>query len=268
MVFDGCMIREQAGKAARAKPCAMLKEGGFWAPCPKSFDPKNNSLYFNHLRPRFGQLAQKRARGGMSVKKSIDLTAKKQCLVDLGILMGKREAFTTLAGRCGAAQAESLRRIRDSQVYRELAANWNEFCTRDLKTSRRNVDRMIGWLEEFGPEFFELAQLTGINAEQYRAIAPAVGKDGIHVGTEVVALLPENAEKVAETVLLLQTEAAAARPAKGAYERIAALQQQAQRMADNARRIAKSAGKTERSTLHAAVGQMKQLFARVEMETL
>jgi hypothetical protein len=39
-------------------------------------------------------------------------------------------------------------------------------------------------------------------------------------------------------------------------------------MADNARRIAKSAGKNERSSLHAAVGQMKQLFARVEMETL
>jgi hypothetical protein len=42
--------------------------------------------------------------------------------VDLGILMGKREAFTTLAGRCGAAQAEPLRRIRESQVYRDVAA--------------------------------------------------------------------------------------------------------------------------------------------------
>jgi hypothetical protein len=37
-------------------------------------------------------------------------------VLDLGILMGKREAFSTLAGRCGAAQAESLRRIRESQV--------------------------------------------------------------------------------------------------------------------------------------------------------
>ena len=58
------------------------------------------------------------------MKKSVELTGKKQCLVDLGILMGKREAFATLAGRCSAAQAESLRRIHGSEVYRELAANW------------------------------------------------------------------------------------------------------------------------------------------------
>ena len=63
------------------------------------------------------------------MKKLIDVAAKKQCLLELGILMGKREAFTALAGRCGAAQAESLRRIRESQIYREVAANWDEFCT-------------------------------------------------------------------------------------------------------------------------------------------
>jgi hypothetical protein len=202
------------------------------------------------------------------MKKSVDLAAKKRCLLDLGILMGKREAFSTLAGRCGAAQAESLRRIRESQVYRELAANWDGFCTGVLKTSRRSVDRMIGWLEEFGPVFFELAQMTGITADEYRAIAPAVREDGIHLGTEVIALLPENAETVAEAVLRLQKEAVAARPAKGPGERIADLQAQGQRLADNARRIAKSAGKTERGSLRAAVSQLKNLLARVEMEML
>jgi hypothetical protein len=202
------------------------------------------------------------------VKKSVELTGKKQCLVDLGILMGKREAFATLAGRCSAAQAESLRRIHGSQIYRELAANWDEFCNRHLKTSRRSVDRVIGWLAEFGPVFFDLAQMTGITADEYRAIAPAVQRDGIHVGTEVIALLPENAEKVAETVLRLQTEAAATRPAKSAGARIAALQAQGQRLADNVRRMAKSAGQTERGSLLAAAGQLKTLFARVEMEIL
>ena len=202
------------------------------------------------------------------MKKSVEVAAKKQCLVELGILMGKREAFTTLAGRCSAAQAESLRRIRESQGYRELAANWDEFCTRHLKTSRRSVDRMIGWLVEFGPVFFDLAQMTGITADEYRAIAPAVQTDGVHLGTEVIALLPENAEKVAETVLRLQTEAAATRPAKSAGARIAALQAQGQRLADNVRRMAKSAGQTERGSLLAAAGQLKTLFARVEMEIL
>ena len=202
------------------------------------------------------------------MKKSVEVAAKKQCLVELGILMGKREAFTTLAGRCSAAQAESLRRIRESQGYRELAANWDEFCTRNLRTSRRSVDRTIGWLVEFGPVFFDLAQMTGITADEYRAIAPAVRKDGIHLGTEVIALLPENAEQVAETVLRLQTEAAATRKAKGAGERIAALQAQGQRLADSVRRMAKSAGQTERGSLRAMVEQLKKLFARVEMELL
>jgi hypothetical protein len=202
------------------------------------------------------------------VKKLIEVTAKKQCLVELGILMGKREAFTTLAGRCTAAQAEALRRIRESQRYRELAPNWDEFCTGHLKTSRRSVDRMIGWLEEFGPVFFELAQATGITADEYRAIAPAVREDGIHVGTEVIALIPENAETVAEAVLRMQREAAAMRQSKSAAERIAALRAQGQRLADNARRIAQSAGKTERGSLRAAVGQMKHLFASLEMEIL
>ena len=78
---------------------------------------------------------------------------------------------------------------------------------------------MIGWLVEFGPVFFDLAQMTGITADEYRAIAPAVQTDGVHLGTEVIALLPENAEKVAETVLRLQTEAAATRPAISAGAR-------------------------------------------------
>jgi hypothetical protein len=200
------------------------------------------------------------------MKKSIEVAGKNERLVELGILMGKREAFSTIAGRCSAAQAESLRRIRESQGYRELAPNWDEFCTRSLRTSRRSVDRMIGWLAEFGPAFFELAQLTGITADEYRAIAPAVGKDGIHVGSEVIALLPENAEKVAETVLRLQTEAAAGRPAKGAYERIEALEAQGQRLADSVRRIATSASVVERSALQGAATRLKRLFTRVEME--
>jgi hypothetical protein len=82
----------------------------------------------------------------------------------------------------------------------------------------------------------------------------------------VIALLPENAEKVAETVLRLQTEAAAGRPAKGAYERIEALEAQGQRLADSVRRIATSASVVERSALQGAATRLKRLFTRVEME--
>lgn len=120
-----------------------------------------------------------------------------------GVLLGQRRAFGVVAGRCSAAHAESLRSIRESKLYLHHAPTWNEYCTRVLKMSRRSADRMIGLLKEFGPAYFEVTQLTGITPEVYRAIAPAIGRDGIHVDGEIVALLPENAAKAAEAIARL-----------------------------------------------------------------
>src|SRR3954451_13027527 len=97
---------------------------------------------------------------------------------DLGKLLGRREAFGLLAGRCSAAEVESLRRIRDEKLYLESSKNWDEFCTNHLRASRRKVDKHIGLLNEFGPAYFQVAQLTRITADEYRAIAPHVTPDG------------------------------------------------------------------------------------------
>ena len=107
--------------------------------------------------------------------------------------LGRREAFGTIAGRCSAADVECLRQIRNQKLFQDLAPSWDEFCTKDLRLSRRKVDRDIRYLEEFGPPFFLLAQLVRITPQQYRAIAPHVAGDGIHVDGRVVALLESNA---------------------------------------------------------------------------
>ena len=51
-----------------------------------------------------------------------------QQVLELGIMLGQRRAFGMIAGRCSAAQAECLHRIREERVYLKFAPNWAEYC--------------------------------------------------------------------------------------------------------------------------------------------
>ena len=135
---------------------------------------------------------------------------------DLGTWLGRRQAFSMIAGRASAADAECLRRIREQKLYRSRTAKWPEFCVRYVGASKTNVDRMIRQLEEFGPPFFQLAQLTRISPETYRAIAPQVGQEGLRFEGEAIALVPENAEKVSAAVAEMRRRAARNSRAEGA----------------------------------------------------
>jgi hypothetical protein len=133
------------------------------------------------------------------------LEVKKQAsaAVDLGRWLGRREAFSMVAGRCSAAEAESLRRIRDDKLYLGCSRTWDEFCERELGASRRNINRVISYLEEFGPQYFQVVQLTRISPQQYRAIASHIDEGAVNLNGEVVALLPENQQKISEAVKAL-----------------------------------------------------------------
>lgn len=80
----------------------------------------------------------------------------------LGMLVGRRQAFSTIAARCAAADVGALREIRDTRAYRGLSPTFEEFCSKNLGVSVRHANRLIHYLNEFGPAYFELAQLTGI----------------------------------------------------------------------------------------------------------
>jgi hypothetical protein len=140
--------------------------------------------------------------------------------VQLGILLGRRQAFSLIAGRCSAADAACLREIRKQKSYKSIAKNWTEFCSQHLGMSHTQANRIIGYLDEFGPEYFELAQLTGIPVDTYRAIAPAVKDRALHYDGQVIALLPENAEKLAEAVEKLRHRGVPEPAALPADERI------------------------------------------------
>jgi hypothetical protein len=131
--------------------------------------------------------------------------------MDLGRWIGRREAFALVAGRCSAAEAESLRHVRENRQYKQFAPSWEEFCSKRLGVSRRHIDRTLRLLDEFGPAYFHVAQMAHVTADEYRAIAPHVGDDGVHMDNAVIALIPENSEKISAAVAeLIRRE----RPAK------------------------------------------------------
>jgi hypothetical protein len=130
----------------------------------------------------------------------------------LGRLLGRREAFTIVAARCSAAEAATLRQIRNEKLYLNVATDWDEFCLKHLKTNKQNANRLIRILEELGPSYFEVAQLARISPATYRAIAPAVHDQALHHNGEAIALIPENAEKVAAAVADLRKSSAPSAP--------------------------------------------------------
>jgi hypothetical protein len=130
---------------------------------------------------------------------------------ELGHALGQNHAFAVIAGRCSAAQAAGLHRMRDERAYQKCGMTWEEFCPAYLKICRSEADRIIRLWQEFGAGYFEIAQLTRISPGTYRAIASSV-KDGhlLHNG-ESIALNSENSRKVAAAVAEMRREVSAAK---------------------------------------------------------
>jgi hypothetical protein len=190
-------------------------------------------------------------------------------VLELGIMLGQRRAFGMVAGRCSAAQAECLRKIRDEKTYLKFAINWAEFCERQLKIGKRTADRAIALLKKHGTLYFEMAALTGITPAEFGRIEHAIQRDGIHVGSDVIALIPENAARAVDAVARLQTEAAAAQsaePAASAEEQIRELEKRAMQLCASFHRTANAADSIERQWLIGAIKKVQKMINRLEME--
>ena len=121
-------------------------------------------------------------------------------MLDLGMVLGQNQAFGFLAGRCSAAQAETIRRLRNEKLYKRVTEHWKEFCRQYLKMSGTQADSIIRLWEEFGAGYFEIAQLTRVSPETYRALAPAVDNGVLTLNGEQIELTIENSRKVAAAV--------------------------------------------------------------------
>jgi len=123
---------------------------------------------------------------------------------DVAEVLGQSHAFGAVAGRCSAARAEGLRRLRDQKKYLRLSPNWRSFCARYLNMSRAQADRIIALWEEFGASYFEIAELTRISPETYRLIEPEIRGGALHVDGETIELCPANAHRVTAAVSKLR----------------------------------------------------------------
>jgi len=121
-------------------------------------------------------------------------------VLELGTWLGRKQAFASLAGGCSAADAECLRQMRDQKQHRELSLSWAEFCKQRIGMSRQYADRLIGRLEEFGPQYFRLAQATGITVEEYRRIAGSIGEKGLAHAGELIPITAEDAPRLIAAV--------------------------------------------------------------------
>jgi hypothetical protein len=143
--------------------------------------------------------------------------------LDLGTVLGRTQAFGLVAGRCSTAQAACLREIRDQKLYKRRCANWNQFCREHLHMARNQVNHLIDLLNEFGPDYFELSQLTRVSPETYRAILPALHDKSLHFDGEAIALIPANAARISAAVTQLRKAAATEPPKPSEKERLAAV---------------------------------------------
>jgi hypothetical protein len=128
---------------------------------------------------------------------------------DVGAWVGRRQAFALVAGRCSAADADILSKIREEKLFRTIEATWEDFCIKRLGMTRSYVDRMIRLYKELGPEFSKLNSFTRIKPAEYRRIAGAVTADGMTFGGEVIPLEPENASRLAEAVKTFRQDSTA-----------------------------------------------------------
>lgn len=136
---------------------------------------------------------------------SVELPAEHAALLELGVALGQNHAFGLIAGRCSAAQAAGLHRLREEKLYKRCTEKWDDFCPRFLKISRSEADRTIKLWEEFGSAYFELSQLTRVSPETFRALAPAIQDGALHYQDKVIELNPENSRQVAAVVAELRS---------------------------------------------------------------
>jgi plasmid stabilization system protein ParE len=116
------------------------------------------------------------------------------------------QAFSLIANHCSAAQAECLRRIRESRSYGSLGLTWEQFCDRHLGITRACADRLIQKLDEFGELYFHVSRIAQISAKSYRLVSPAITEQGIEFEGEVIALVPENAARIRQAVKALRAQ--------------------------------------------------------------
>ena len=84
---------------------------------------------------------------------------------------------------------------------------WEQFCEERLGITCMTANKIVRQLEEFGPEYFTLAQLTRVTPEEYRRLKVDVrGHKLLHAGEEI-PIEAENGPRLATAIEELRRNA-------------------------------------------------------------
>src|ERR1700730_1531643 len=133
--------------------------------------------------------------------------AGQETLLNLGAWLGRHQAFGMVTNQCSTGDAECLRVMREKEEYKSIGLTWEEFCTGRLGVSRAYADRLIQHLEEFGTNYFRLAEMMQISAETYRLIAGSIDDAGMEFNGLNIPINRANRRKILAAVRAKRTNA-------------------------------------------------------------
>ena len=119
---------------------------------------------------------------------------------ELGKGVGRQQAFDLVAKRCTAAAAEMLKSLRDSGKYKEMGLTWKQFCEKELGVSKPFADRQIHYIEQYGVDYFRIAEIVPLSESTYKLLGSAVHDGCIEVDGDALPISRENRKQVAAAV--------------------------------------------------------------------
>ena len=126
--------------------------------------------------------------------------------LELGAAIGQLQAFGLIGNKCSATQSQLLRDIRQSGAYESLGLTWDEFCARHIGFTSRHVDDIICRLDEFGEDYFKLAQIITVSPDFFRHVVPRIHQGDLEINGCPVPIEPENGAIIRAEVLRLRAE--------------------------------------------------------------
>ena len=136
----------------------------------------------------------------------------------LGEWLGRRQAYSLVAGNCSAADAKCLAEMRQEKLYKRLQMTWEDFCKQRLGMHRTKADEIIRQWKEFGATYFTLHQITGVSPDEYRAIRGAIEDGSLRYSGGAIPIQAEQAPLLLEAVReLAPAPAPKPKPAEEGY---------------------------------------------------
>ena len=136
----------------------------------------NNWLIFNKTSPTF--------RTYMSGMGSFmeETTQAPPIGSTMGAWVGRQQAFAVIANKCSAAQALSLKQMKETRSHEKLGLSWARLLPAPRRHQPRPTDGTIHRYEEFGDACFRLSSLARISPDYYREIAVRPGACALTAG--------------------------------------------------------------------------------------